>query len=109
MAGEVVNNGLAVGVAESATPTADAAKMREALVSIKAGILKRRSENAWYITDSDILEKINAALAAPARNCDKSRDYILAALKREKNIDPLFTVRTVVDFMLAEAKEGGAK
>jgi hypothetical protein len=48
----------------------DAAKLREAMLSIKADILKRRSENFWYITDSDILEKIDAALAASPRNCD---------------------------------------
>lgn len=48
----------------------NAAKFYEAQLSIKADILKRRSENVWYITDSDILEKIDAALAAPARICD---------------------------------------
>lgn len=41
----------------------DCAKLREAMLSIKADILKRRSENVWYISDSDILEKIDAALA----------------------------------------------
>jgi len=49
----------------------DAAKLREAALAIRADILKRRSENCWYATDSDILEKIDAALAAPPRNCDR--------------------------------------
>lgn len=48
----------------------DCAKLREAALAIRADILKRRSENCWYATDSDILEKIDAALAAPPRNCD---------------------------------------
>ena len=46
------------------------AKLREAALAIRADILKRRSENCWYATDSDILEKIDAALAVPPRNCD---------------------------------------
>ncbi len=45
-------------------------KLREAMLSVKADILKRSSENVWYITVSDIIEKIDAALAAPPRNCD---------------------------------------
>ena len=49
----------------------NAAKLREAALAIRADILKRRSENCWYATDSDILEKIDAALAAPPRNCDR--------------------------------------
>ena len=59
-----------MATAENSSAVGDCAKLREALVSIKAGILKRRSENVWYITDSDILEKIDAALTAPPRNCD---------------------------------------
>lgn len=45
-------------------------KLRETMLSIRADILKRRSENVWYITDSDILEKINSALAEPVKNCE---------------------------------------
>ena len=49
----------------------NAEKLRKAVLAIKADILKRRSENYWHISDSEILEKIEAALAAPARICDK--------------------------------------
>ena len=45
-------------------------KLCETALAIRADILKRRSENCWYATDSDILEKIDAALAAPPRQCD---------------------------------------
>ena len=101
----------------------DCAKLREAMLSIKADILKRRSENVWYITDSDILEKIDAALAAPPRNCDmplvvdgpadNNADKVWLVFKRH-NPDAYFDVSGLlrcIDWLLAPAteKEGGAK
>jgi hypothetical protein len=70
---------------ELAKIEADCAKLREAMLSIKADILKRRSENAWYVSDSDILEKIDAALAAtPETETGKSsrEDLLASALAR---------------------------
>ena len=92
---------------EKSSAVGDCAKLREALVSIKAGILKRRSENVWYITDSDILEKIDAALAAPPRNCDiYSHDEALNiwAAENEKERNGCFD-----EWLYHEAteKEGG--
>ena len=65
-------------------PVGNAAKLREVALAIRADILKRRSENCWYATDSDILEKIEAALAAPPRNCDAyENDNAIEQFERE--------------------------
>lgn len=62
-----------VAVAENATTTGDAAKMREALEAalrtvrgIIDGTLARRNQSVF-----DCRDQLKAALAAPARNCDK--------------------------------------
>lgn len=95
----------------------DCAKLRETMLAIKAGILKRREENAWYISDSDILEKIDAALAARPRNCDmplvvdgpadNSADKAWLVFKRH-NPDAYFDVPGLlrcIDWLLAPATE----
>lgn len=101
----------------------NAAMLRETACAIRAGILKRRSGNWWFITDSDILEKIDAALAEPPRNCDmplvvdgpadNNADKAWLAFKRH-NPDAYFDVSGLlrcIDWLLAPAtnKEGGAK
>lgn len=86
----------------------DCAKLREAALAIRADILKRRSENCWYATDSDILEKIDAALAAPPRNCDR---FECATTKAAADVwrkeDGGKTAYH--DWLFAPATEGGAK
>ena len=97
----------------------DCAKLREAMLSIRAGILKRRSENCWYATDSDILEKIDAALAAPPRNCDvytadelkvifnsELVSELPIANEHEKNLITITAMR-MIDTLFTTTKEGG--
>ena len=93
----------------------DCAKLRAALSSVKADILKRSSENVWYITVSDILEKIDAALAAPPRNCDRfdgDIDKLREACARERGLNPEEDFPDVFPgglLALSTEKEGGAK
>ena len=98
----------------------DCAKLREAALAIRADILKRRSENCWYATDSDILEKIDAALAAPPRNCDKlsaeeckrifAKEMTIylppEATDKDRTIATL-TANGVIDALYAIAQAGG--
>ncbi len=108
-----------VAVSKTETTTGDA-KLREAALAIRADILKRRSENCWYATDSDILEKIDAALAAPPRNCDLARDWMRdlyahfqppASIKREMPPEWVDSVMAFCRWLVAPAtvQEGGAK
>lgn len=92
------------------------AKLREAALAIRADILKRRSENCWYATDSDILKKIDAALAEPSRVCDRpdaDADYfyrMFAAYVQRKNPahrepSPLMTCFDAIKFLLMSESE----
>lgn len=96
-----------------------AAAMREALEKARSNIAACRMFPAWKSRKDDLLmeayKSINAALAAPARNCDVSRDTketierCLASLNVESSSASFDAgVCAAIGWLFAEAK-GGAE
>ena len=86
--------------------TGNAAAMREALLRVK----EARGRDLEYVTLADIDAEIDAALAAPPRNCDRyGADGAAVACREALGIDwsHIILVRRVIGWLFStEARDG---
>lgn len=101
---------------ETKTEVGDCAKLREALATIRKRLVATYESEACfmrYSPNKPLVDLIDAALAAPPRNCDRfggDIDKLREACARERGLNPEEDFPDVFpDWLLALAQKGGVK
>ena len=78
----------------------NAAKMREALESVRNWFINRLFNSSYQVTIEGLLLIVNSALNVPSRNCDVlSKDEVLKVLD-----DRSFSKEDTIEWLYSEAK-----